>query len=150
MNRIRQLIKLHNVLFVGVGNPLKKDDGVGVYICQKLVKNPDLNVLIVESALEKYIGKINTINPGILILVDCMYFPNQAPGHYDLLMVDEISRFIFNTHHISLRNIADFFNMPVYILGIHPHDISLGGKLSSPVKKAADQVVSYICRSIYL
>jgi hydrogenase 3 maturation protease len=150
LNIIRQLIKLNKVLFVGVGNPLKKDDGVGVYICQKLRKNPDLNVLIVESGLEKYIGKINMINPEILILVDCTHFPNQAPGHYDLLKVNDISRFILNTHHISLNNISDFLNMPVYILGIHPHDISVGEKLSSPVKKAADQVVSYIYRSLYL
>jgi hydrogenase maturation protease len=104
----------------------------------------------VESALEKYIGKINMVNPEVLILIDCMYFPNQAPGHYDLLTVKDINGFIFNTHHISLQSISDFFNMPVYILGVHPDDISLGENLSAPVKKAADQIISWIYKSLYL
>lgn len=138
------LLDNHRTLFVGVGNVLKSDDGVGVYICQQLEKHPGMNCLIVEASLEKYIGKINQLAPGILVLVDCMYFPGKKPGYYDLLPVKEITSFALNTHNISLGHISDFFNMPVYILGVQPDNTSFGEEMSLQIRKSADQIVRQI------
>ncbi len=148
MDRILQLLKKHKVLFVGVGNLLKSDDGVGVYICQELSKNPDLNCLIVESSLEKFIGKINQLNPEILVMIDCMFFPDRDPGYYDILSVKEITPYVLNTHNISLGSIRDFFDMPIYILGIHPGNISFGENMSLTVKSSANKIIKQINQSL--
>ena len=57
-------------LFVGIGNVLKSDDGTGVYISRKIEVRDNISSLTVETSIENYIGKINSINPDILILVD--------------------------------------------------------------------------------
>ena len=74
------------VLFVGIGNPLKSDDGAGVYISSKIKKSDHISSLNVEVSIENYIGKINSLNPDILILIDCMEM-KSPPGTFKLLPV---------------------------------------------------------------
>lgn len=147
LETIQQLLRNHRVLFVGVGNVLKKDDGVGVYICRGLEKFQDFNCLVVEASLEKFIGKINSLEPEILILVDCMYFPGKEAGYYEFLSIDRIMRYAVHTHNVSLGNVADFFSMPVFILGIHPERVDFGEDLSDSVKGAADKIIEEIGRA---
>ena len=52
------------ILFVGIGNLLKKDDGVGVYISSGIYNKLNIEALTVEVSLENYIGKINRIRSG--------------------------------------------------------------------------------------
>ncbi len=148
LNGLIQLIHKHQVLFVGVGNVLKNDDGIGVQVCKELKKNKRIPCLIVEASIEKYIGKIEQLNPEILVIIDCMYFPGKEPGYYKFLPVESVTRFTLNTHNISLGSIADFFKMPVYILGIHPQNTAFGEKISSPVKTTAKKIVDEINRSL--
>jgi hydrogenase maturation protease len=150
LEAVQQLLKNHRVLFVGVGNVLKKDDGVGVYICRHLEKISAIHCLVVEASLEKFIGKINSLDPEILILVDCMYFPRKNPGYFEFLSISRIMRYAVHTHHISLGNIADFFSMPVYILGIHPEHVNFGENLSASVKGAADKIIEEISQAFEL
>ena len=136
------------MLLVGVGNVLKSDDGIGVYICREIQKNPNVKGLVVETSIEKHIGKINRLNPEVLVLIDCMFFPGERAGFYDFLSTNEISRYAMNTHNISLGNIASFFSMPVYILGIHPENTDFGENISNPLKKAAKQIITYINKAV--
>lgn len=131
------------LLFVGIGNRLKSDDAIGIYICEKLQNN----TLIVESGIEKFIGKINKLNPDILILVDCTEFGQEA-GFADLVNTKEIQDETFNTHTISLKRVAEFFPMQTYLLGIQPENIDFGEQLSDSVKRAADQIIHYLNQNI--
>ena len=72
------------ILFVGIGNLLKKDDGVGVYISRKIKNKGNISSLTVEVSIENYIGKINSLNPDILVLIDCVDM-KSAPGTFKLL-----------------------------------------------------------------
>ncbi|MBS0001055.1 MAG: hypothetical protein KFF73_18875 [Cyclobacteriaceae bacterium] len=83
-------------------------------------------------------------------MVDCMYFPGEEAGYFEFLSVDKIMRYAVHTHNISLGNIADFFNMPVYILGIHPQNVEFGEHLSAPVKNAADRIIAGINQGVQL
>ncbi|OPX25614.1 MAG: hypothetical protein B1H06_07120, partial [Candidatus Cloacimonas sp. 4484_143] len=86
-------------LFVGVGNRLKSDDAIGIYICEKIIATNFKKVLIVESGIEKFVGKINSIAPDILVLVDCTDF-NKEPGYCDLVPIDNILDHTMHTHTI--------------------------------------------------
>lgn len=131
------------ILFTGVGNVLRSDDGAGVYICKNLNPSRSRSVLVVETSIENYIGKINRSGADILILVDSMDF-GEAPGYYDLLPVEELLDLTFHTHNISLKKISELFRMPVRILGIQPADTSFGEELSGPVKKSAESIIQLI------
>ncbi len=130
-------------LLVGIGNPLKMDDGVGVYITRRIKSNFNILSLTVEASIENYIGKINTLNPDILILIDCVDFKSQA-GTVKLLTLSQIQDLTFNTHNISLRRLSEFFSMPVYVLGIQPEKIDFGENISYLVKNVADKIIKQI------
>ena len=144
----KELIQLisqkdRKILFVGIGNLLKKDDGVGVYISRKIKNRGTISSLTVEASIENYIGKINSMNPDILVLIDCVDIKSAA-GTHKLLSLNQIQDITFNTHNISLRRLADFFPMPVYILGIQPEKIDFGENISYLVKNVADKIIKQI------
>ena len=146
INKIRNwLIEISDksILFVGIGNVLKSDDGVGVYISRGIREVNRLSALTVEVSIENYIGKINSLNPDVLILVDCMELGKPA-GSFDLFRIDEVEDGTFNTHNISLSRLEDFFTMPVFILGVQPKKIDFGETLSEIVKDTADKILLLI------
>ena len=130
-------------LFIGIGNVLHCDDGVGVYIAQKLIKNQQIRVINAEVSIENYIGKINTMEADIMILIDSMFL-GRKPGYCDLLPIDRLSDFTTHTHNISLRKMADFFNSDILVLGIQPEMVSFGEGLSSSVHQTANRIVELI------
>jgi len=130
-------------LFVGIGNVLKSDDGIGVYIAQRIKKRYNIKVLVVEVSIENYIGRINEIHPDELILIDAVDF-NKDPGYYALISPNDILDYTTNTHNISLTKLIGFFNTNVLILGIQPEIIAFGEKISQHVKKQADIILRII------
>jgi hydrogenase 3 maturation protease len=137
------LQKDKKILFVGIGNLLKMDDGVGVYISRKIKTNDAISSLTVEASIENYIGKINSLNPDILVLIDCVDMKSTA-GTFKLLVVSQIQDLTFNTHNISLKRLSEFFSMPVFIIGIQPEKIDFGENISYLVKNVADKIIKQI------
>ena len=131
------------ILFVGIGNVLKQDDGVGVYISRNIKENKHIFSLTVEVSIENYIGKINSRNPDILVLIDCVDL-KLVPGASRLLPLEEIQDLTFNTHNISLKRLSDFFKTPTFILGIQPENVDFGENISYIVKKVANKIIHLI------
>lgn len=131
------------ILFAGVGNVLKKDDGAGVYIATGIRDNGRISGLPVEMGIENHIGKINSLAPGILVIADAAYFGRQ-PGFWRLAGVGEMTDLTTGTHNISFAKLAELFHMPVYILGVQPFDVSFGEEMSLPVRKAVTNITELI------
>lgn len=145
LNDLKKLLsqKDKRILFVGIGNLLKMDDGVGVYISQHIKNRRNISTLTVETSIENYIGKINSLNPHILVLIDCVDI-KSPPGTFKLLQVSQIQDLTFNTHNISLKRISEFFKMSVFILGIQPEKIDFGENISYLVRNIADKIIKQI------
>lgn len=131
------------ILFVGIGNLLKKDDGAGVYISSNIKNTPGVSTLTVEVSIENYIGKINSLNPDILVLIDCVD-SGSTPGTCKLMSINQVNDLTFNTHNISLKKLSEFFKMPVYLLGIQPEKVDFGENISYLVKEEADKIINII------
>jgi hydrogenase 3 maturation protease len=131
------------ILFAGIGNVLKSDDGVGVYITGRIRNSTRISSIQVEVSIENYIGKINSLKPDILILVDCADM-NARPGTCRLFVPEKIHDLTFNTHNISLKRLHEFFRMPVFILGIQPENVGFGENISYLVKEVADKIIQLI------
>lgn len=131
------------ILFVGIGNVLKQDDGIGVYISNRLKESEKIRVLTAEVSIENYIGKINSIDHDILILIDCADIKKQ-PGSFELLPVNRITDMTFNTHNISLRKLSEFFNKEVFILAVQPEKVAFGEELSGIVKATGNRIIELI------
>jgi hydrogenase maturation protease len=134
-----------HILFAGLGNLLRKDDGVGAYITRNIIKRDHITPLTVEVSLENYIGKINTLNPEIVVFIDCTEM-RQDPGYYILLSPEKIADHTFNTHNISLSRLNSFFDMPAFLLALQPEDTSFGEVMTPLVQMNADEIIKTINR----
>ncbi len=145
IENLRSLIQQTNKkkLFVGIGNVLKSDDGIGVFISDKIKESASIQRLTVEVSIENYLGKINSLNPDVLILIDCVDF-GKTEGFTELLPAEKVKDFTFNTHNISLKKISELFKMPVYILGIQPKKIEFGEEISEIVLNTAQKIIDII------
>ncbi|MBN1949518.1 MAG: hydrogenase maturation protease [Candidatus Cloacimonetes bacterium] len=143
-NKLFQLLSGHNfTLFAGIGNALKSDDGVGIYISRQIIPRPGWEVLIVESGIEKFVGKINSLAPDLLILLDATDF-GREPGFYDLVPLQQVRDYTANTHTVSLSRVGEFFEMETCLLGIQPADVTFGEIITAPVKASADELIEII------
>ena len=135
-----------NILLVGIGNVLRSDDGVGVYIANGIKKRPPFDTLIVEVSIENYIGKINKMETDLLIFIDCVDL-GKEPGYFSLMPIEKIKNYTWNTHNISLREVTKLFNTSVFILGVQPSSLDIGEEMSQPVQEAADRLIDLFNRS---
>jgi hydrogenase maturation protease len=131
------------ILFVGIGNLLRQDDGAGVYISIRIRETENIRVITPEVSIENYIGKINSTDHDTLVVIDCVDM-KKPPGSFDLIPVDQVSDLTFNTHNISLKKLSEFFRNQVLILAIQPVTIAFGENLSYIVLEACDKIVELI------
>ena len=144
MPELEELLeKASRLLFVGVGNLLKSDDGVGVVISRQIIERPAIQSLTVEVSIENYIGKINSLEPEEIVLIDCMEL-GSSPGTFRLLGLDDVEDITFNTHNISLGRLGDFFLCPTYVLGVQPGSVEFGESLSPAVQDAVRRIIKVI------
>lgn len=139
--------------FVPFGNNFRSDDGVGIYIINRLRKKLGNNrISCIKIHLVKLIIEsiFNDVNRGDLVIVfDCVR-ANAPPGAILFERISSTKFGFFGTHNIPLKLILEHKSLMdnSYLLGIVPYDLSIGDKLSSIVKGAADEVVDLIYRSI--
>ncbi len=152
MKAFKELLKLiaghkKRILFVGIGNVLRCDDGAGVYIVNHIMESRYITKLLVEVSLENYVSRINKEKPDLLVLVDCIDF-GREPGFAGLLVPEETFETTVNTHNLTLRRVTEFFDMPVFILGIQPSCLEVGEDLTPRVKESADNLIRLINKVI--
>jgi len=131
-----------------LGNKLRKDDGVGSYVAEKL---SDLGELVIDAelSLENYAREISQVDTALLI--DAVNFGSE-PG--DLLICelseakeDLFSFLIFPTHRMPLYLLRRVSRETDLVLaGVQPADTDFGTGLSNRVRMGADVLVEAIRR----
>jgi hydrogenase 3 maturation protease len=143
--KIENILKTDHskILFAGVGNVLRSDDGVGVYIVSGLENRNNVSKLLVEVSIENYINKINSISPDILVIADCLDF-NRESGYADIIPVELTNEFNISSHNITLKRVSEFLKMKVFVLGIQPASLCVGENMTPVVKESADKIIEII------
>ena len=140
-----------NIVIVGIGNPLRGDDGTGQKLVQILrSKYPTLpNITLIDAgeAPENYLFKIPILNPDTIMLVDAADFDAPA-GTAKIIDPDDLPERGFSTHTASLKLIIDILknqtDADVFLLGIQPKSIKLGDEISPPVSEAIEKIAEII------
>lgn len=145
MDRIlKKINERKKVLIIGMGNRLKRDDGVGSIIAEKLkekIREENLFVIDAENAPENYTGKIKEISPELLLIIDAVDF-GSYPGDFRIFEIDEIKDTTVSTHNFSISLLKKFIKVDeIYLLGIQPENISFGENLSERVKKSVEKII---------
>ena len=135
----------HQMLVVGVGNPMRGDDEAGLILAEKVAAKLDLEYLRCEEVPENYVGKMLDDPADTILLVDAVDM-KQAPGEIGLLAPDELADNGISTHNCSVgllaKVLAGVKDKQMLILGIQPQNLGWGQPLTPQVSEAIDRFVT--------
>lgn len=145
-----------HVTLVGVGNPMRSDDFVGLYVASKLRRrygaNPNKYVRIsTESEPERVFSKLaKTEKRNEAILIIDSVEANLDPGSIVFASLEDSKFGFFATHNIPLRLFSDFVAGPagIFVVGIQPENLEIGEGLSGVVRFSADQIIERVSNYI--
>lgn len=147
MTRTLHDILKDKVVILGIGNPLKGDDGFGPALVERLQGKITAVCLDAGTAPESYAGKIVKADPDTVLLVDAVHL-DRAPGTWEILEKAEILKSGFTTHDISPRMFMDYLDnqirADIYMLGVQPQTLALGGEMSEEVHKTLESLEKII------
>ena len=143
----KELALMNRPVLICMGNEIKRDDGVGIYIAGELGDSGPFTVLNAATQPENFTGKVISMNPSHVVFVDAAMISGE-PGSISTVSVDDIDELCVHTHHMPLIHIVQRLiekcGCKVLIIGIKPVSMEPGEWLSPPVKQAADALVSMI------
>ncbi len=135
----------HQMLVVGVGNPMRGDDVAGLILAERGAEKLELEYLRCEEVPENYVGKMLDDPADTILLVDAVDM-KQAPGEIGLLAPDELADNGISTHNCSVgllaKVLAGVKDKQMLILGIQPQDLGWGQPLTPQVSEAIDRFVA--------
>ncbi len=141
------------VHLIPLGNSLKRDDGVGIYILNRLRK-------MLKDNLPSHV-KIHAAKPNVETIIhripsqDTVIFfdavmTNNQPGSIVFTSLSSAKYGFFATHNIPLKVLLEYRLMldNSYLLGVVPYDLSVGEGLSPLIKTVADYIIDELYRIV--
>jgi hydrogenase 3 maturation protease len=143
------------VVVVGVGNPIRLDDFVGVKIVRGLrgkVDSERVMLIEAETIPENHIREIIDFKPTHILIVDAAIL-NLKPGEVRLAEYGELTDFpAFSTHMLPLRIFCEYLSKSmktaIALLLIEPEITEFGEGLSSAVMQS-EQEIARALRKIF-
>ena len=129
------------IVLVGVGNPMRADDGVGSKIIELLQKRLFENVMLInaETVPEAFTGKVEKYKPTHVMLIDAANFRGQV-GETRLITGAQIGGQALSTHSLPLSLFISYIeksiDVPVILLGIQPKTIDFDMPMSREIEEA--------------
>jgi len=145
MDSVRRLLSDKNlrIVFAGIGNVLRNDDGAGPYIAQRLKSTQNRIIIIPEAGIERYISAINREKPDLIIFLDCVNFGRES-GYWECIPINKVVETTCHSHNISLNKLSEFFLAEIWVIGIQPANLEVGETLSPEVEKSSNEIISLI------
>ncbi|MDD5692113.1 MAG: hydrogenase maturation protease [Candidatus Omnitrophica bacterium] len=143
----------NKVAVIGLGNSLRRDDGIGVNILESLLndyKRAGIDYLNFGIASFDLVHRLG--NYDVVLLIDGIS-SGLAAGELKIFSLDEAS-FVkepgaVSSHELNLKDIfrltADLgIKAKIYVAGIQVHDAGFGESLSQPLKEKLQELTRQI------
>ena len=141
---------------IGVGNPFKGDDGIGVKLIEETRESfasEGVQIFEVGSDTFEILHILKDLEAAII--VDAVRFGGE-PGDYRFFTSDDVeslkgSETAHATNIIEVLNLSDKLDESperVLIMGVQPKDTNLGEEFSPPVKKRIPELVEILQEKI--
>ena len=140
----------NRVVVAGIGNPIRRDDFVGMKIVQDLQDSDSRNVHLIECETipESFMQKIIDINPSHLLLVDAAML-GLKPGETKLVFPEQVTAFpAITTHMMPLRIFCEYITKmtkaKIALLLIEPENTDFGEGLTTIVHATAEKIATVL------
>ncbi len=137
------------VVILGVGNELRGDDGIGVFLAgelEKELRNPEGIMIIKTQVPENFITPIMEFRPGKIIILDSADF-KEKPGSFRVIKENEILQFLISTHNMPLTvflKALEKLKAEKILIGIQPKNLNFGEGLSREVREKAGDILGFV------
>jgi hydrogenase 3 maturation protease len=138
---------------VGVGNPLRRDDGVGPWVIGAVrgdLAATAISVIDAQDVPENFVHALARAECRNVIFIDAV----AAPGPPGSIVFGPLAEFpeaeSFSTHKLALSFSGRFLESAgkaVFLLGIVPSDLAFGAGLTPPVARTAEAIRDFLRRT---
>jgi hydrogenase 3 maturation protease len=141
------------VVLIGIGNPLRRDDNIGVQIIEGLEGQVSHSVLLIKSETipENYLEPIIQFKPSHILLIDAALL-NTKPGSIQLMHSLPVSRLPISTHILPLQLFCEYLtkliNPKIALLLIQPEDTSFGEGLTHTLNTVRKHLIEQLLQII--
>jgi hydrogenase maturation protease len=135
---------------IGIGNPLRRDDGIGIVLLERLQKRKKKLPGVIEY-IDGGTGGLNLLyvlsRYNTILIIDAVDF-HGIPGESRMVSLEEIRSLqkpvSLSTHQSDFLNVIRLskelheFPYKVYIFAVQPKDVSFGSMLSAEIAQVID------------
>ena len=145
-------------LIIGVGNLLLSDEGVGIHVAQRLLREYQLpeEILVLDGGtlgldLLYYLEGIEN-----LLMIDAILM-NKEPGSLMRMVDEEVPSYMtfkMSPHHIGIPDmlfaakLKGLYPPNVVLWGVQPEIVDIGLDLSESVAKQVDPLLDHILEEL--
>jgi hydrogenase 3 maturation protease len=133
------------LVFMGIGNPIRGDDGAGLLFLDKLIESGWYSTSHFISAgvnPENYLQKILEIKPRAVVFIDAAHF-HAVPGTIAWLDQTQLDQIRIITHAFSMVLVEAYLQshqwMDFHYLAVEPESTELGEGLTRTVRESIEQ-----------
>ena len=142
---------------IGLGNSLRKDDGIGIIVLESLTKShkhPGADYLNFGIASFDVVHRMEKYE--LILLIDGID-AGLKPGELKIFELKDISYNLkgqaLSTHEFDLTSLFELYKRfelksKIYVAGIQVQDVSFGDSLSQPLKDRLEYILIEISRFI--
>ncbi len=141
------------IAIVGMGQPLKGDDSVGIMIIERLEKAgiPSKYLLINTGAVpENCTGILRKHSPNLILFIDAAQL-NLLPGEIGLFHYSQVESLGVSTHSIPFDILCHYIvseiKADIWILGIQPTQNNFLEPVSIEVQNSAEEIIQFFVSS---
>ena len=137
------------LVIMGVGNPMRRDDALGLELVRALRGRVPEQVVLLECGPvpENFLGQVIRAEPTHVLMVDAALIRGR-PGQAKLIGPEEARGMAISTHKLPPRLLADLIRRStgaeVAILAVRPSDVGFGEGLSPEVREAIARLAELI------
>ena len=140
------------IAILGIGNDLRSDDGLGLYIIERLsIDDPRVMIENVGSVPEGFARNLAEFGAERVIMVDAADMM-KPPGHTELVTKDRIGGINISTHSMPLSFLMMYLEQETggktVLIGIQPKSIQFGEGLTPEIQAVVDTIIKTLERVV--
>jgi hydrogenase 3 maturation protease len=137
---------------MGIGNPLRRDDFVGMKIVKRLKRTlPNVRIIEAGEVPESYLSLVEEAHPSHILMIDAAEM-GVHPGLVRLVSPRRIAGLSLSTHTLPLSVVSEYLakntQAKIALLAIQPKILDYGEGLSQELSTVARRLPGLIVRAV--
>jgi hydrogenase 3 maturation protease len=141
LEELQKRLKGKKTIILGIGNPMRGDDGVGPALIERLQGKTKAMLIDGGEVPENYLGPIEAAGPEVVLIIDAADL-KASPGDAALIEIDQLAKTGLSTHNASLGLFASVVQRltgaDILVLAVQPEVNSFGAPISEAVERTLE------------